>query len=114
MGGPGGHPDAAQGAELTIVTTGLTAGGYAKIVDEVRCVTTIGKDVDVVVTDHGILVNPIRPDLLTDLKHAGLPVVSFDDLKSIAQQQATRAAVEPADTPRVLVEHRTGGLLDWA
>lgn len=114
MGGPGGHPDAAQGADLTIVTTGLTAGGFAKIVDEVRCVTTSGKDVDVVVTDHGILVNPIRLDLLTDLKHAGLPVVTFDDLKAIAQQQANQTGVDPAGIPRVLVEHRTGGLLDWA
>jgi citrate lyase subunit alpha/citrate CoA-transferase len=114
MGGPGGHPDAAHGADLTIVTTGLTAGGFSKIVDEVRCVTTTGKDVDVVITDQGIVVNPARPDLLADLDKAGLPVTTYDDLKTIAEKLASKTTVAPADTPRVFLEHRTGGLLDWA
>ena len=47
IGGPGGHPDAAQGAQLAIVTTALTGGGFAKMVERVSCVTTPGGSVDV-------------------------------------------------------------------
>lgn len=114
IGGPGGHPDAAQGADLTIVTTGLNGGGYAKLVDQVRCVTTAGADVDVLVSDHGIAVNPARPDLATDLRRAGLPVVSFNDLSRRAADQATLGQTQPTPRPRIWIEDRNGGLLDWA
>jgi citrate lyase subunit alpha/citrate CoA-transferase len=113
IGGPGGHPDAAQGAALTIVTTGLTAGGYAKLVENVRCVTTSGKDVDVLVSEHGIAVNPIRTDLLANLTRAGLPIVSFNSLQMLAEKQARREPSKIATSPRLWIEHRTGGLLDW-
>lgn len=114
IGGPGGHPDAAAGAKLTIVTTSLVGGGYAKLVEDVRCVTTQDQDVDVVVTDHGIAVNPRRPDLLEDLHRAGLPVVAFETLRQQAAQAATRAHGPLATAPRLYIEHRAGGLLDWA
>lgn len=114
MGGPGGHPDAAQGAQLTIVTTGLNAGGYAKLVEDVRCVTTCGDHVDVLITDHGIAVNPRQPDLGADLSRAGLPIVSFETLCDLAARQATRSPDAPASSPRIFLEHRAGGLLDWA
>ncbi len=114
IGGPGGHPDAAQGAALTIVTTGLTAGGYAKLVEHARCVTTEGQDVDVLVSDHGIAVNPARPKLEAALKDAGLPVTTFDALMTLAAEQATKNRSDPATSPRLLLEHRAGGVLDWA
>ena len=114
IGGPGGHPDAAQGATLTIVTTGLTAGGYAKLVEHARCVTTAGEDVDVLVSDHGIAVNPARQDLATALEQAGLPVTSFDALIKVARQNATKSRVPTALQPRVYLEHRTGAIFDWA
>lgn len=114
IGGPGGHPDAAAGAKLTIVTTSLIGGGYAKLVEDVRCVTTQGRDVDVVVTDHGIAVNPRRPDLLDDMRRAGLPVVAFETLRQHAMHSATRDHAPHATTTRLWIEHRAGGLLDWA
>lgn len=114
IGGPGGHPDAAQGAALTIVTTGLTAGGYAKLVEHARCVTTQGSGIDVLVSDHGIAVHPDRPDLEAALMTADLPVVAFDALLELAQRQATKTRVPTSSCPRVLLEHRAGGVLDWA
>jgi citrate lyase subunit alpha/citrate CoA-transferase len=114
IGGPGGHPDAAHGAALTIVTTGVTAGGYAKLVDHVRCVTTPGADVDVLITNHGIAVNPARSDIAKDLHRAGLPLHSFAALQSIAQAGATLKPSPMAPEPRLFVEHRAGGILDWA
>lgn len=114
IGGPGGHPDAAQGAALTIVTTGLTAGGYAKLVEHARCVTTAGSDVDVLVSDHGIAVHPARSELCTALIKAGLPVVGFDTLLALANRDATASRTQTASSPRMLLEHRTGGIFDWA
>ena len=114
IGGPGGHPDAAQGAALTIVTTGLTAGGYAKLVEHARCITTLGKDVDVLVSNHGIAINPARPELEAKLAQAGLPVATFDTLMGLAKQQATKTRVRTASSPRLILEHRAGGALDWA
>lgn len=114
IGGPGGHPDAAEGAKLTIVTTGLGGGGYAKLVETVRCVTTQGRHVDVLVSDEGIAVNPLRADLAEDLARADLPLRSFDQLMQIARQTAGKARSNAPPHPRLLLEHRAGGLLDWA
>jgi citrate lyase subunit alpha/citrate CoA-transferase len=114
IGGPGGHPDAAQGAALTIVTTGLKGAGYPKLVKDVRCVTTPGTDIDVLVSDHGIAVNPARADLLVSLIKAGLPVINFNTLREMAEQQAIHTPSHASPFPRLLIEHREGGLLDWA
>lgn len=114
LGGPGGHPDTASGAALSIVTTALTGGGYPKVVPRVRAIVTEGADVDILVTDRGIAVNPARPELAADLRTAGLPVVSIDDLCRLATELAGRGVPLPpdeTDLPRFLIEHRSGTLL---
>lgn len=114
LGGPGGHPDTAQGAALSIVTTALTGGGYAKVVPQVRTLTTPGRDIDVVVTDQGIAVNPARPDIRDLLVNEGLPVKSIEDLARLAASDAHNESVVPdTSPPRILVEHRDGTILDW-
>ncbi len=60
IGGSGGHADTAQGAELAIITTRLTAAGYPKVVDDAGVITTPGGTIDVLVTEAGIAVNPQR------------------------------------------------------
>ncbi|MGQ0567546.1 MAG: citrate lyase subunit alpha [Gemmobacter sp.] len=114
LGGPGGHPDAAQGARLSIVTTALTGGGFAKVVPQVRTIATPGAHVDLVVTPQGGAVNPARPDLAADLGRAGLLLVGIDDLCRMAADLAgpPSPAVRRPDAPRILVEHREGTLLD--
>ena len=111
-GGPGGHPDTAQGAARCIVTTGLTGGGYAKIVDEVRCVSTLGEHVDVLITDEGVAVNPVREILGVALRRAGLPVVSIDALADRARALATCQRQVSSGAPCALVEARDGRILD--
>lgn len=114
LGGPGGHPDAAQGAKLSIVTTALTGGGFAKIVPEVQTLTTLGDDIDLVVTDQGIALNGRCGHLRSDLIAAGLEVVTLEELAekaqslAVAQRKAARSG-----QPRVFVEHRNGTILDW-
>lgn len=112
-GGSGGHADTAAGAKLTIITTRLTAAGFAKVVDRVGTVTTPGETVDVLVTEAGIAVNPRRGDLVERLGHAGLPLRNIADLQRDAAAAATRAAIHPADGRIVAVsEYRDGSVTD--
>lgn len=112
FGGPGGHPDTAFGAKLSIVTTGLVGGGYAKMVEHVRCISTPGDTVDVLVTDCGIAINPNRKDLHKALNSAGVAVVSFDDLIEQAVSLATKEQRQIDSSPCALVEARDGRILD--
>jgi citrate lyase subunit alpha / citrate CoA-transferase len=113
MGGSGGHADTAAGAWLAIVATRLTAGGYAKLVERVRTVTTPGKTVDVVVTEIGLAINPARDDLRDRLRNAGLPILSIDELAARAADQAVRPMAPREDRGTVAVlEYRDGSIID--
>ena len=112
MGGPGGHPDTASGAALSIVTSRLTGGGYAKVVDAVRTVSTPGADVDLLVTDSGIAVNPARSDVMEKLLDAHLPVVPIEVLRQRARDAATRQTAPKGTVPIGHIETRHGDRLD--
>ncbi|MEM6677507.1 MAG: citrate lyase subunit alpha, partial [Pseudomonadota bacterium] len=84
IGGSGGHADTAAGARLAIVTTRLTARGFAKIVERCGSITTPGGSIDAVVTEAGIAVHPARPELADRARAAGLPLTSIDDLARAA------------------------------
>ena len=81
IGGSGGHADTAAGAKLAIVTTTLTAGGFAKIVNRLTCRTTPGATIGAVVTEAGIAIHPCRPELAARARKAGLPIVNTEDLQ---------------------------------
>ena len=112
LGGPGGHPDAAQGAKLSIVTTTLQGGGQPKVVPKVRCITTEGCDVDVVVTDRGFAVNPRREDLRTLLTGLSRPMLAIEDLSRLAAEGLPSVPARGQRLGHVVVEHRLGHLLD--
>jgi citrate lyase subunit alpha/citrate CoA-transferase len=86
MGGSGGHSDIANGAKLTIVVTPLVRARTPIVVDRVTTKTTPGSDVDVLVTQRGVAVNPARGDLAQKLKDAGLPVKDIGQLRDLAQK----------------------------
>jgi citrate lyase subunit alpha/citrate CoA-transferase len=108
IGGPGGHPDTAEGAGLTIVVTRLVAGGYAKLVERVACVVTPGSSVDLMVTEAGIAVNPARPELAARLASHALPVLAIEDLMSRAKAQATRTSGRSGARVVAEIEDRRG------
>ena len=112
LGGSGGHADTADGARLAIVTTKLAAGGGPKVVERVGCITTPGSTIDVVVTEAGIAVNPLRADLLQRLRDAHLPLLTIDRLRELAGAPA--APVAPRDEARIVavVEYRDGTVID--
>lgn len=113
MGGSGGHNDTAAGAKLSIVVTKLIKGRLPIIVDQVTTITTPGESVDVVVTERGIAVNPLRGDLLERLKQANLPVMSIEELKQVAEQMTgIPEPIQFSDTIVAVVEYRDGTVID--
>ncbi len=86
MGGSGGHSDTAAGAKLTMVVAPLTRARLSLIVDRALCISTPGKTVDVLVTQRGIAVNPLRQDLIERLREAKLPVMDINELKQVAEK----------------------------
>jgi len=80
-GAIGGHPDTAMGASLSIVVAPLTRGRIPCVVEHVTTVVTPGQTVDVLVTDHGVAVNPCRPKLAARLAAYGLPLCDIEELR---------------------------------
>ena len=80
------HPDTADGAKMSVVVGPLTRGRIPTIVDHVQTVITPGADVDVVVTDQGVAVNPRRPELARKLQEAGVNLYSIEELKERAEK----------------------------
>lgn len=113
IGGSGGHADTAAAAKLPIVTTSLTGGGFAKVVDRLTCLTTPGDSIGAVVTEAGIAIHPSRPDLAKAARCAGLPVTDIRTLADMARTAAQSAPVARGQG-RVLVNSmsRDGRILD--
>jgi len=84
--GIGGHQDVAAGAKVTVITIPTIRGRIPTIRERVTTVTTPGEVVDLIVTERGIAVNPKRPDLAEDLRKAGLPVRSLEEMRAEAQR----------------------------
>lgn len=81
MGGSGGHSDTAAGAKLSMIIAPMFRARMPIITDRVNCISTPGSDVDVLVTQGGIAVNPRREELKRCLMDAKLPVVDIQELK---------------------------------
>lgn len=81
MGGSGGHSDTAAGAKLSMIIAPMFRARLPIVTDKVTCISTPGKDIDVLVTQGGIAVNPRQTELRQRLVAAGLPVVDIHELK---------------------------------
>lgn len=114
LGGSGGHADTAAGSKLTLITTSLVAGAHAKVVERVTTRTTPGESVDVLVTDGGIAVNPLRGELAERLSAAGLPLTSIDALAAKAAELAPAPQRDRRGDGRIVavVEYRDGTVID--
>ena len=96
MGGSGGHSDTAAGAKLSMIIAPMFRARLPIVTDKVTCVSTPGKDIDVLVTQGGIAVNPKNVELTQNLKAAGLPVVDIHELK----EKTERITGKPAKLPK--------------
>ncbi|SLM62502.1 citrate lyase subunit alpha [Dickeya aquatica] len=112
-GASGGHCDVATAANLTIVVAPLIRSRIPTVVRQVTTCVTPGSAIDVLVTDHGIAVNPLRPEVAARLTAAGLSVMSIDEL----YQRAVALAGEPKAIEfheRIVgvIRYRDGSVID--
>ena len=113
MGGSGGHSDTAAGAKLSMIIAPLFRARLPIVTDRVQCISTPGRDIDVLVTQRGVAVNPKNVELMERLKAAGLPVMDIRQLKDIAEnitgkpQKMVRAGRTVAN-----VIYRDGNVID--
>lgn len=113
MGGSGGHSDTAAGAKLAMVVTQLVKARLPIVRRYVTTITTPGETVDVLVTDHGIAVNPARQDLAEKLRAAGLEVVSIEALLALAESMTgIPDEITFEDDVVAVVEYRDGTVID--
>ena len=113
MGGSGGHSDTAAGAKLTMIIAPMFRARLPIVTDRVTCISTPGTDIDVLVTQGGIAVNPKNVELIQSLKDASLPIVDIHELK----EKTERITGKPQKLPkgnRVVAEviGRNGDLQD--
>ncbi|MGL5054303.1 MAG: citrate lyase subunit alpha [Fusobacteriaceae bacterium] len=109
----GGHSDTAASAKVAIVVVPLVRGRMATLMDKVTTVVTPGSTVDVVVTDYGIVVNPLRQDLIERFKKANLETKTMEELREIATFiSGEPEEIEFTDKVVAVVEYRDGSIID--
>ena len=113
MGGSGGHSDTAAGAQLSMIIAPMFRARMPIVTDQVTCVSTPGKDIDVLVTQGGIAVNPKNVELIANLKAANLPVIDIHELKEKTERITGKPkAIRKGDRPVAHVLNRNGDLQD--
>ncbi|MGY3959866.1 citrate lyase subunit alpha [Aeromonas popoffii] len=112
-GASGGHCDVAAAANLTIVVAPLLRSRIPTVVKQVTTRLTPGESIDVLVTDHGIAVNPARPEIRARLATAGLKLVDIEALyeKAISLTGKPKA-IEFTDKIVGVIRYRDGSVID--
>ena len=82
-------------SKCTILPIPLFRDRISVIKDEVTTICGPGELIDVIVTERGIAINPLRKDLLEKLKGSSLPIKTIDELKAEGD-----AICGPAEKPR--------------
>ncbi|WP_342755496.1 citrate lyase subunit alpha [Pantoea sp. MBD-2R] len=112
-GASGGHCDTAAAAALSIIVAPLVRGRIPTLVDKVTTCVTPGSSIDILVTDHGIAVNPSRQELAKRLQEAGMKIVPVEWLRERAQLLTGQPhAVEFTGRVIAVVRYRDGSVID--
>ncbi len=72
--------------KTTILPIPLFRDRIPVIRDEVTTLCAPGEMIDVIVTERGIAINPLRQDLIDKVKGSGLPVKTIEQLKEEAEE----------------------------
>lgn len=113
MGGSGGHQDTAAGAKMSIIVSKLFSSRLPVIKNRVDVIATPGTTIDVLVTERGIAVNPLRQDLIEKFKENGLNVITIQELKAIADNfMGEPKEIKKKDRIIGYSEYRDGSILD--
>lgn len=112
-GASGGHSDTAAGAHMTVVVCPSFRGRIPIVKKKINNIVTPGDTVDVLVTERGICINPLRQDLLAEFKDSKLPIVTIEALEN--EVRAICGEAKPVEyTERIVgvIEYRDGTILD--
>lgn len=113
MGGSGGHSDTAAGSKLSMIIAPMFRARMPIVTDKVTCISTPGKDIDVLVTQGGIAVNPENKELKERLVKAGLPIVDITELKEMTEKITGKPEkIKRGDKVVAKVIGRDGEVLD--
>ncbi len=113
MGAQGGAPDTAAGAKLTVCVAPTMRKRIPIILDRVTNVVTPGETVDVLITERGICINPMRTDLIEKFAEEGIEVKTIEELKSeVEKLTGEPKRVEYEDTIVGVIEYRDGTVTD--
>ena len=113
MGGSGGHSDTAAGAKLSMIIAPMMRARLPIVTDRVNCISTPGRDIDVLVTQGGIAVNPKNAELAQRLLSAGLPIIDIHELKEKTERITGKPkAIAKGNRAVAQVIYRDGSLLD--
>ena len=116
MGGLGGGPDVAAGADISIVTLPVVRGRTPSIVKRVFTLCTPGETIAAVVTEAGIALNPNHKHyvmLRAGLEATNLKLVSIEALRRIAESiTGVPKPIECTDKVVCLVQYRDGTIID--
>ena len=98
---------------MTVAVAPLIGKRIPIIVDDVTTVVTPGENIDVVVTERGIAINPKRSDLIEALKDTKLPLMSIKDLKLLAESFTGKPdKIDFEDEVVGVIEYRDGTVMD--
>ncbi|CAG8999659.1 MAG: Citrate lyase alpha chain [Candidatus Celerinatantimonas neptuna] len=112
-GASGGHCDVAAAANLTIIVAPLLRTRIPTVVKHVTTLVTPGENIDVVITDHGIAVNPARPEIKERLEAAGMKVTTIEALyKKAVSLTGEPKPIEFTDRIVGVVRYRDGSVID--
>ena len=79
-------------SKTTILPIPLFRDRIPVIKDEVTTICGPGELIDVIVTERGIAINPLRKDLIEATKNSGLPIKTIKELKDEAEQICGKSA----------------------
>ena len=98
---------------MSIIVAPLLRGRLPIVIDRVTTVVTPGETVDVLVTELGITVNPLRQDLKANFEKAGIELIEMDTLIERAKFLAGEPKkAEFSDEVVAVVEYRDGSIID--
>ncbi len=113
IGGSGGHSDTATDSFVSLIVTPLFKARTPIIKKRVNTITTRGKNIDILVTERGIAINPLRLDLLDRLKESHLPIYPIEALLEKAYAYTgIPQEYDLRDQPLGVVEDRDGQIID--
>ena len=100
-------------SKTVILTVPLFRDRIPVIKDNVTTICGPGELIDVVVTERGIAINPLRQDLVDLTRGSGLPIVSITELKELAEKICGKPALPIfTDQPVAVVKWVDGTILD--